>query len=57
MKTKSVYTAHLFYSPEISVSLFLSPEIKSPEIKDYFLKYFKSEFSDLKMASKNRKLE
>lgn len=57
MKTKNIYTAHLFYSPEIKASLFMSPNINSAEIKDYFMKNFKEGFSDLKVVSKNRKLE
>lgn len=57
MKTKSIFTAHLFYSDEIPTSLYLSPDIKSTEIKDYFLKYFKTEFPELKLVAKNRKLE
>ena len=55
-KTKSFNSAHFFYTESISASLYLSPDIKSTEIKDYFIKNFKNDFPELKIVTKKPKV-
>ncbi len=57
LKTRNVYSAHLFFTANIKASLFLSKNISSPDIKNFFIGIFKKDFPALKIVSKDHSLD
>lgn len=54
--SSQVYYAHLIIEQSESISLFLSENIKSQEVKDYFVKNFMNDYPSLKIISKDIEL-
>lgn len=55
--SKDNFYAHLFFKSGKKASLFLSQSVKLPEIKEFFLRNFKNDFPDLKIVTKDQKLD
>lgn len=52
-ENKEVYSAHLFLVPNRPVSLFLSKNIKSKSVKQFFINQFKEDYSDIKLVQED----
>ncbi len=50
---KQVYFAHLIIEPSTSISLFISGNTKSKELRNFFVLTFKKDYSDLKVVDKD----
>jgi hypothetical protein len=50
---KQVYFAHLIIEPSTSISLFISGNTKSKELRNFFVLTFKKDYPDLKVVDKD----
>jgi hypothetical protein len=53
LNSRQCYYAHLFSEPGQAVSLFLSPNIKDTQIKNFFVSNFKRDYPSLTIVSKD----
>jgi hypothetical protein len=54
---QTIYYAHLILLRNKPVSLFLSPNIEDPAIKDYIINLFKTDYEDLVVVTKDIQLK
>lgn len=57
IKNHNVCYAHMFFTDGKRESMYLSPNINSQEVKDFFVNNFKKDFPDLKIVTKDRNLD
>lgn len=57
MNLKEVYYAHFFTVPDKPTSLYLSPNIKSESVKEFFIRNFQKDYPDLRVVGRDYRLE
>lgn len=54
---QQVYTAHFFTVPNKPVSLYLSSNVKDPDIRNFLISKYKKDYPELKLVNKDYNLE
>lgn len=57
LNQKQVYYAHFFTVPSKPTSLYLSPNIQSEQVKEFFVKNFQKDYPELKVVTRDYNLE